>query len=88
LCKMRNLGILVLDEIESDGPSEFSINLYKNIIEKENFEQIFCITHNSETQDYLLNNYDAERFHLVDGKIKKFVFKSEEIVEDRIIKNV
>jgi DNA repair exonuclease SbcCD ATPase subunit len=63
LCDMQNIGLLMLDEVDSFSKESNSLRLYESVM-KENFEQIFSITHYEKTQDYLLSNYNCNIIQL------------------------
>lgn len=69
LCSMQDLGLLGLDEIDSDAPASKSMELYKVLLNEGTFEQYFCISHKAETQSLLLNEYGAKGFYLEGGHL-------------------
>jgi len=55
ICSLQNLGLVLLDEIDSFSKEENSLKLYESILQ-ENFNQFFCITHYPLTQEFLINS--------------------------------
>lgn len=70
LCSMQDLGLLALDEIDSDAPASKSMELYKVLLNEGTFEQYFCISHKSETQELLVNEFYAKAFYLEAGRLR------------------
>lgn len=66
LCAMQNLEFMLLDEIDNNSPPEYSIKLFKSLLE-ENFKQLFIITHVPETQDFFINSGDCSLFEIKKG---------------------
>lgn len=69
LCTLQNLGIFVLDEIDSDAELENSMSLYRNLLQQNIFEQIHCITHRPETIEMLVNEFQAQVFEFRNGAV-------------------
>lgn len=63
LTSIQDFGILVMDEIDGSANDEYSLSLYKHIMEL-NFEQIFIITHKAQTVRYLANECGATLFNM------------------------
>lgn len=64
LCNMQNLNFLILDEIDSDASDENSMNLYSNILDQAEVDQVFIVTHHLTTQEMLINDYNAKVIEL------------------------
>ena len=45
------------------------INIFSNLIDQKQFENIFIITHCNETKEYLENVADTEIFEVVEGEL-------------------
>lgn len=56
---IEHSGILLMDEGEAAADVELSTKLFDIILDDPELEQIFAITHKTETVDYLVNNYGA-----------------------------
>ena len=56
---LYNLGFIVLDEMDSFANPEKSLTVYENLLEYEGLDQIFCVTHKKETQEFLQNEARA-----------------------------
>lgn len=69
LCALQDLGILIIDEIDDSMSSNNSINIFSNLIDQKQFENIFIITHCNETKEYLENVPDTEIFEIVEGEL-------------------
>lgn len=64
LGSITHLGLYIFDEIDSDSSSENSIRLYRNFLEGERYDQVFLITHNPETLEFLVDNYNVNLIEL------------------------
>ena len=68
LGKLQNLGILMIDEADSESSEIRSIAMFKMLLE-ENFNQVFAITHKSNTQEYLSNQPNSGIYEIVNGEL-------------------
>jgi chromosome segregation ATPase len=71
LCSLQNLGILVVDEIDSNASDENSLKLYETILGEKGFNQIWVITHCTPTKEYLENLNNTSVYEIEMGEIKK-----------------
>ena len=69
LNELQNLGILFLDEIDSFASDDRSIQLFKTLF-TENFNQLFFISHNSATKEFITNEYNALQLEIKQGEIQ------------------
>ena len=69
LNELQNLGILFLDEIDSFASDDRSIQLFKTLF-TENFNQLFFISHNSATKEFITNEYNALQLEIKQGEIR------------------
>jgi DNA repair exonuclease SbcCD ATPase subunit len=69
LSSLNNLGIMILDEIDSDGSSDRSLSLYESILSTMINSQLFIITHKEETKEYLMQQHGSNEFSVVNGTI-------------------
>ncbi len=69
LSSLNNLGIMILDEIDSDGSSDKSLSLYESILSTMINSQLFIITHKEETKEYLMQQHGSNEFSVVNGTI-------------------
>ena len=69
LCGMQNLGIMILDEIDSDASDENSIKLFKMLLTNKEI-QFFIITHNVQAVDIMEQEYNAKIFEIDKGVLK------------------
>lgn len=63
LMSFQDLGWLCLDEVDSSSSASNSINFYSNLL-KYPFEQLFLISHNPDTIDYLQREHNAQVIEL------------------------
>jgi len=68
LCSLQSLGIMLLDEIDSDCNTDKSIKLFDKLL-NEKFNQLFIITHNYETQEFIRNQWGCGLFEIKQGTI-------------------
>jgi len=68
LSGIQNLGILMLDEADSESSSIRSEMLYKTLL-NEKFNQMFIITHKDNTQEYLSNQPNSGVYEIVNGEV-------------------
>ena len=69
LSSLNNLGLMILDEIDSDGSNERSMQLYEALLENVGSHQLFVITHCEETKEWLLQQNGSKEFNVINGKI-------------------
>lgn len=69
LTSLQNLGIIMLDECDSESSSEKSLNLFKNLLEEKCFSQFFIISHKQDTQEYLSNAVNSGVYEIKNGGI-------------------
>ena len=69
LCGMQNLGIMILDEIDSDASDENSIKLFKMLLTNKEI-QFFIVTHNVQAVDIMEQEYNAKIFEIDKGGLK------------------
>ena len=69
LCGMQNLGIMILDEIDSDASDENSIKLFKMLLTNKDI-QFFVVTHNIQAVDIMEQEYSAKVFEIDKGVLK------------------
>jgi DNA repair exonuclease SbcCD ATPase subunit len=69
LCGMQNLGIMILDEIDSDASDENSIKLFKMLLTNKEI-QFFIVTHNVQAVDIMEQEYNAKVFEVDKGMLK------------------
>jgi DNA repair exonuclease SbcCD ATPase subunit len=69
LCGMQNLGIMILDEIDSDASDENSIKLFKMLLTNKEI-QFFIVTHNLQAVDIMEQEYNAKVFEINKGVLK------------------
>jgi hypothetical protein len=60
----------MLDEVDSDGSGDKSMQLYDAIINNMTDTQFFCITHSEDTKEMLLQQNGSKEFKIVEGEIK------------------
>jgi len=70
LCSRQPLGMMVIDEIDSDASDANSLKLFQNLLAEPGFNQFFVITHNPNTLAYLENEPGASIFRLQDGRVE------------------
>jgi len=68
LCQMQNLGIMILDEIDSDASDENSIKLFKMLLTNKDI-QFMIVTHNTQAVDVMEQEYNAKIFNVVKGAL-------------------
>ncbi len=68
LNELQNLGILFLDEIDSFASDDRSKQLYETLF-TENFNQLFFISHNEATKEFITNDYNALQLQIKEGEI-------------------
>jgi DNA repair exonuclease SbcCD ATPase subunit len=61
---LQDLGILSLDEVDSDAAPEKAVQFYRNMIEYPDVEQFFIITHCQPVQEMLINEYGANEIKM------------------------
>jgi DNA repair exonuclease SbcCD ATPase subunit len=69
LCSRQPLGLMVLDEIDSDASDESSLSLFQALLEEPGFNQFFIVTHNRRTLEYLETEPGVKIFRLQDGMV-------------------
>ena len=69
LSSLNNLGLMILDEIDSDASGERSLQLFESILENMGNTQFFIITHNEDTKEFLLQQNGSREFNVVEGTI-------------------
>lgn len=69
LSSIQNLGLLLVDEVDSDASTQKSIALYENILHEEKLSQTFAITHNDSTKEYIANMPNAKVFIIENGNL-------------------
>lgn len=69
LSSIQDLGILILDEIDSQMSEQNSYNLFKQLIDQQNIEQIFCITHCEGTKEMFESNNETSIYEVKEGEL-------------------
>jgi DNA repair exonuclease SbcCD ATPase subunit len=69
LCSLRNLGLVLFDEVDSDASSEDAISLMNNLFNEESFQQIFIISHCDEVKEIISQRNDSQNFNFYLGGI-------------------
>jgi DNA repair exonuclease SbcCD ATPase subunit len=69
LSSLNNLGLMILDEIDSDASGERSLQLYESILSNMKGIQFFIITHSDDTKESLLQQQGSKEFNIVNGKL-------------------
>jgi chromosome segregation ATPase len=63
------LGILILDEIDAEMSEQNSYNLFKQLIDQQNIEQFFIITHCEGTKEMFESINNCEMFEIKEGEL-------------------
>lgn len=69
LSSLNNFGLMILDEIDSDGSSDRSLSLYESILSTMTNSQLFIITHKEETKEYLMQQHGSNEYSVVNGRL-------------------
>lgn len=69
LTVLSGLGILFLDETDSDADESNSIVFYNTLLESNVLDQVFIVSHKPETVRHLINNFNARCFYMDNGNI-------------------
>jgi len=69
LSSLNNIGLMMLDEVDSDGSGERSLQLYEAILSNMSGTQFFAISHSEETKEMLLQQHGSKEFNVVNGMI-------------------
>ncbi len=69
LTTLQNVKILLLDEVDSDASTQKSLTLYRNLLNEDKIDQLFIITHNEDTKEFIRNYIGCTEFYVKDGKI-------------------
>lgn len=69
LCSLQNLGILILDEVDHFASPENSLKLFETILNEKSFNQIWVVSHCSDTKEHLENLKDCNVFEIENGEI-------------------
>ena len=67
LSSLQDLGLFIVDEVDSNASTEKSLALYKNLLNEESIGQFFIITHNDETKEFISNQQGAKIFTIENG---------------------
>ena len=68
LSKLQSLNILMVDEADSESSEIRSEAMFKMLLD-ENFNQIFVISHKSNTQEYLSNTNNSGVYEISNGEL-------------------
>ena len=69
LASLQDLGIFILDEVDSDASVSNSMLFYETLINNLTDSQIFSITHCEDTKEYILQQKGSKSFILNNGEI-------------------
>lgn len=69
LSSIQNLGIFLVDEIDSDASSTKSLQLYKILLNEKSINQIFIISHCDSTKEYISQLANSKVFTIDKGKV-------------------
>jgi DNA repair exonuclease SbcCD ATPase subunit len=69
LCSLQDINLLILDEIDSDANEENSLAMFKALIDQDQFEQYFCITHCELTKEFFESHKDVNVFEILEGEL-------------------
>ena len=69
LCSLQDLDFLIYDEIDSQGSTERSINLFKTILDTLGDRQLFVVTHNDDVKEFLIQQENAKLFEFKGGTL-------------------
>lgn len=69
LMEMKKYGLMLLDEIDNFADSSKSSELFRCVLDYKNLNQVFIVSHNEDTKEYLENN-GAKFFEIENGLLK------------------
>ena len=67
LSSLQDLGLFIVDEVDSNASTEKSLALYENLLNESSIGQFFIITHCNETKEFISNQQGAKIFTIEDG---------------------
>ena len=67
LSSLQDLGLFIVDEVDSNASTEKSLALYENLLNEESIGQFFIITHNDETKEFIGNQQGSKIFTIEKG---------------------
>ena len=67
LSSLQDLGLFIVDEVDSNASTEKSLFLYENLLNESSIGQFFIITQNDETKEFISNQQGASIFTIKDG---------------------
>ena len=69
LASLQGLGLLILDEIDSNAGDTSSMKLFETLLGENSISQYLIITHNEASKEYLSQQKNSIVYHIKEGEL-------------------